>query len=145
MSKAGNTTATTGRVPPIAAPIAAPVAQSLVPEVCLLYYVYRHSGVERRRPSDRDGVVLFPLLYFLAGSIIGARIAFVVAHVAIRFAFDQCRATVVARALDRCLRGFMDRNHILPIHFDAQHPICGCTAGHARILSSTQEGHLCRV
>src|SRR6202162_3741373 len=60
-----------------------------------------HSIVKQPLAGKLYWVLLFPLLNFVAGSIIRARIAFVMAHVAISFAFDQSGAAILASTADR--------------------------------------------
>src|ERR1700737_340930 len=88
-----------------------------------LQLAFVHSMVKQPLAGKSYWVLLFPLLNFVAGSIIRARIAFVVAHVAIRFAFEQGGATTLASTADRRFRGGVNRLHILPVNLDAQHSV----------------------
>src|SRR5712692_3311512 len=90
-------------------------------------------------------VLLFPLLNFVAGSIIRARIAFVMAHVAISFAFDQGGAAILASTADGRFRGGGNRLHILPVNLDAQHSVSCRATRYAGVLRGATEGHFRRV
>src|SRR5713101_3949818 len=104
-----------------------------------------HSMVKQPLAGKLYWVLLFPMLNFVAGSIIRARIAFVMAHVAISLAFDQGGAAILASTADCRFRGGVNRLHILTINLDAQHSI-GCSATrYAGVLGGATEGHLRRV
>src|SRR6266700_7430308 len=103
-----------------------------------------HARVEQSLTSELHWVSLLPFLNFLAGSIIRAWVAFVVANVAIGLAFNQRGSTTLASTLDCCLCGFMDRDNILPVDFDTRHSVRRSATGHARILGGARKGHLSR-
>src|SRR5216683_1713760 len=82
------------------------------------------------------------LFHSLIGSL---QLAFVMAHVAISFAFDQGRAATLASTADCRFRDGVNRLHILTVNLDAQHSI-GCSATrYAGVLGGATEGHLRRV
>src|SRR5271157_395597 len=67
-----------------------------------LFFIH-HTRVEQSLTSEFHGVPLFPLLDFLAGSIIRTGVAFVMANITISLTLDQGGAAILAGALDRCL------------------------------------------
>src|SRR3984893_5839529 len=110
-----------------------------------LQLAFVHSMVKQPLAAKPYWVLLFPLLNFVAGSIIRARVAFVMAHVAIRFAFARGGAATLASTADRRFRGGVNRLHILPVNLDAQHPVRCCTTRNAGVLRGATEGHFRRV
>src|SRR5580698_6400712 len=75
-----------------------------------------YSRIEQPFAGKLHWVFPFPLLNLVAGTIIRARIALVVADVAIRLAFNQSRAPILASTADCRLRGLVDRDYILSIN-----------------------------
>src|SRR5216683_3292185 len=100
-----------------------------------------HSIVKQPLSGKLYWVLLFPLLNFVAGSIIRARIAFVIAHVAISFAFDQSSDATLASTADCRFRGGINCVLILTVNLDPQHSIGSSVTRCAGILSGATEGH----
>ncbi len=64
--------------------------------ICFQPFSVRRAGIEQQFASALYGIPLPPLLYLFAGTIVGAGIALVMAHIAIGLALDQRWPTALA-------------------------------------------------